>query len=186
MDQSSKHSDAGGVSLFVYNIVQCVLLFPVPFRKDYYCLLFYSIVFSVCINKSRLIITVYVCVCVCILDIYIGTHSYIHMHIFHFIFQYSVQCFLYFFFIMSKENYLCCNLFLQLEKLIGQNHFLHQSAKEAYRGYLRAYHSHQQKHIFDINTLDLKKVNGYLCFHSISPHESYISFPFFSFILSQV
>ncbi|XP_063606739.1 uncharacterized protein LOC134781418 isoform X2 [Penaeus indicus] len=59
------------------------------------------------------------------------------------------------------------NIQMQLEKLIGQNHFLHQSAKEAYRGYLRAYHSHQQKNIFDINTLDLKKVAK--CFGFIVP-----------------
>lgn len=72
------------------------------------------------------------------------------------------------------------NLFLQLEKLIGQNHFLHQSAKEAYRGYLRAYHSHQQKHIFDINTLDLKKVNVYLCVHYlVYMNHTLLSPPFF-------
>ncbi|XP_042870941.1 ATP-dependent RNA helicase HAS1-like isoform X2 [Penaeus japonicus] len=59
------------------------------------------------------------------------------------------------------------NIQMQLEKLIGQNHFLHQSAKEAYRGYLRAYQSHQQKNIFDINTLDLKKVAK--CFGFIVP-----------------
>lgn len=32
------------------------------------------------------------------------------------------------------------------------------SAKEAYKGYVRAYDSHFLKSIFDINTLDLKRV----------------------------
>lgn len=47
---------------------------------------------------------------------------------------------------------------LQLEKLISQNYFLNQSAKEAYKSYMRAYDSHQLKSIFDVNTLDLKAV----------------------------
>lgn len=50
------------------------------------------------------------------------------------------------------------NIQLQLEKLMTQNYFLHASAKEAFKGYVRAYNSHQEKDIFDINTLDLKKV----------------------------
>lgn len=40
-----------------------------------------------------------------------------------------------------------------------QNYFLHASAKEAFKGYVRAYNSHQQKDVFNINTLDLKKVS---------------------------
>lgn len=47
---------------------------------------------------------------------------------------------------------------LQLEKLIGKNYFLHLSAKEAYKSYVRAYSSHFLKQIFDVNTLDLTKV----------------------------
>ncbi|XP_037029055.1 probable ATP-dependent RNA helicase pitchoune [Bradysia coprophila] len=47
---------------------------------------------------------------------------------------------------------------LQLEKLIAKNYFLHQSAREAFKAYVRAYDSHQLKTIFDIQTLDLVKV----------------------------
>lgn len=47
---------------------------------------------------------------------------------------------------------------MQLENLISKNYFLHQSAKEAYKGYLRAYDSHHLKTIFDIHTLDVAKV----------------------------
>ncbi|KAG0710417.1 putative ATP-dependent RNA helicase pitchoune [Chionoecetes opilio] len=50
------------------------------------------------------------------------------------------------------------NIQPQLEKLMTQNYFLHASAKEAFKGYVRAYNSHQQKELFNINTLDLKKV----------------------------
>lgn len=47
---------------------------------------------------------------------------------------------------------------LQLEKLIEKNYFLNQSAKEAFKAYVRAYDSHQLKAIFNVSTLDLKKV----------------------------
>lgn len=47
---------------------------------------------------------------------------------------------------------------LQLENLISKNYFLNQSAKEAFKAYVRAYDSHHLKTIFDINTLDLAKV----------------------------
>ncbi|KAJ6637795.1 putative ATP-dependent RNA helicase pitchoune [Pseudolycoriella hygida] len=47
---------------------------------------------------------------------------------------------------------------LQLEKLIAKNYFLHQSAREAFKAYVRAYDSHQLKTIFDVQTLDLVKV----------------------------
>ncbi|XP_072745069.1 probable ATP-dependent RNA helicase pitchoune [Anoplolepis gracilipes] len=47
---------------------------------------------------------------------------------------------------------------LQLEKLISKNYFLHQSAKEAFKNYVRAYDSHHLKQVFDIETLDLTKV----------------------------
>lgn len=48
--------------------------------------------------------------------------------------------------------------FHQLEKLISKNYFLNQSAKEAFKSYVRAYDSHQLKTIFNVNTLDLAKV----------------------------
>lgn len=47
---------------------------------------------------------------------------------------------------------------MQLEKLIAKNYFLNQSAKEAFKSYVRAYDSHQLKTIFDVNTLDLQAV----------------------------
>ncbi|XP_069841155.1 ATP-dependent RNA helicase DDX18 [Dendropsophus ebraccatus] len=46
----------------------------------------------------------------------------------------------------------------QLEKLIEKNYYLHKSAQEAYKAYIRAYDSHSHKQIFDVNTLDLPKV----------------------------
>lgn len=49
-------------------------------------------------------------------------------------------------------------ILFQLEKLISKNYFLNQSAKEAFKAYVRAYDSHQLKTIFDISTLDLSKV----------------------------
>lgn len=47
---------------------------------------------------------------------------------------------------------------MQLEKLVSKNYFLHMSAKEAYKAYVRAYDSHHLKTIFDVHTLDLTKV----------------------------
>ncbi|XP_059484839.1 probable ATP-dependent RNA helicase pitchoune [Neocloeon triangulifer] len=47
---------------------------------------------------------------------------------------------------------------LQLEKLIGKNYFLNQSAREAYKAYVRAYDSNSLKNIYDVETLDLPKV----------------------------
>ncbi|MCO5573510.1 hypothetical protein L7F22_027281 [Adiantum nelumboides] len=46
----------------------------------------------------------------------------------------------------------------QLEKLIGKNYYLHQSAKEGFRSYLMAYNSYALKKIFDVHNLDLTKV----------------------------
>ena len=46
----------------------------------------------------------------------------------------------------------------QLEKLIGQNYFLSQSAKEAFKSYLHAYASHSLRSVYDIQKLDLVKV----------------------------
>lgn len=50
------------------------------------------------------------------------------------------------------------NIQPQLEKLIEKNYFLHKSAQEAYKSYVRAYASHSLKNTFDINELDLQLV----------------------------
>lgn len=39
-----------------------------------------------------------------------------------------------------------------------KNYYLHQSAKDAYRGYILAYNSHQLKDIFNVHTLDLRAI----------------------------
>ncbi|XP_047563948.1 ATP-dependent RNA helicase DDX18-like [Lutra lutra] len=46
----------------------------------------------------------------------------------------------------------------QLEKLIAKNYFLHKSAQEAYKSYIRAYDSHSLKQIFKVNNLNLPQV----------------------------
>ncbi|XP_056145125.1 ATP-dependent RNA helicase DDX18 [Lampris incognitus] len=46
----------------------------------------------------------------------------------------------------------------QLEKLIEKNYFLHKSAQEAYKSYVRAYDSHSLKQIYSVNTLNLPMV----------------------------
>uniref|UniRef100_A0A8C5KT10 ATP-dependent RNA helicase n=1 Tax=Jaculus jaculus TaxID=51337 RepID=A0A8C5KT10_JACJA len=50
------------------------------------------------------------------------------------------------------------NIQSQLEKLIEKNYFLHKSAQEAYKSYIRAYDSHSLKQIFDVNNLNLPQV----------------------------
>lgn len=50
------------------------------------------------------------------------------------------------------------NVSSQLEKLISQNYYLNQSAKDGYRSYLHAYASHSLRTVFDIHKLDLAKV----------------------------
>ncbi|KAK9816761.1 hypothetical protein WJX72_004846 [[Myrmecia] bisecta] len=50
------------------------------------------------------------------------------------------------------------NVQSQLEKLVEKNYYLHQSAREAYRGYILAYNSHQLKDIFNVHLLDLQAV----------------------------
>ncbi|KAI5864106.1 ATP-dependent RNA helicase HAS1 [Durotheca rogersii] len=50
------------------------------------------------------------------------------------------------------------NVSSQLEKLISQNYYLNQSAKDGYRSYLHAYASHSLRTVFDVNKLDLVKV----------------------------
>ncbi|CAB3235761.1 unnamed protein product [Arctia plantaginis] len=51
------------------------------------------------------------------------------------------------------------NIQQQLEKLISKNYYLNQSAKEAFKSYLRAYDSHHLKTIFDIDTIDMAQVS---------------------------
>ncbi|XP_058157090.1 ATP-dependent RNA helicase DDX18 [Dasypus novemcinctus] len=46
----------------------------------------------------------------------------------------------------------------QLEKLIEKNYFLHKSAQEAYKSYIRAYDSHSLKQIYNVNNLNLPQV----------------------------
>ncbi|XP_016895543.1 ATP-dependent RNA helicase DDX18 isoform X2 [Cynoglossus semilaevis] len=46
----------------------------------------------------------------------------------------------------------------QLEKLIEKNYYLHKSAQEAYKSYVRAYDSHSLKQIYSVNTLNLLMV----------------------------
>lgn len=50
------------------------------------------------------------------------------------------------------------NVQKQLEKLISTNHYLQQSAKEAFRSYIQSYASHSLKNIFAVNELDLQQV----------------------------
>lgn len=54
----------------------------------------------------------------------------------------------------------CCHFFsfLQLEKLIEKNYYLHKSAQEAYKSYVRAYDSHSLKQIYNVSTLNLLMV----------------------------
>jgi len=42
------------------------------------------------------------------------------------------------------------------ENIVGENYFLNQSAKEAYRSYVLAYDSHSMKDIFNVHQLDLQ------------------------------
>lgn len=51
------------------------------------------------------------------------------------------------------------NIQSQLEKLISENYYLNKSAKEAYKGYVRAYDSHSHRDCFDVTSLDLLAVS---------------------------
>ncbi|EFW98944.1 dead box ATP-dependent RNA helicase [Grosmannia clavigera kw1407] len=50
------------------------------------------------------------------------------------------------------------NVQAQLEKLLAQNYYLHQSAKDGFRAYLHAYASHSLRSVFDVHKLDLTAV----------------------------
>ncbi|KAJ6796896.1 DEAD-box ATP-dependent RNA helicase 27-like isoform X1 [Iris pallida] len=58
------------------------------------------------------------------------------------------------------------NLQSHLEKLVGENYYLNQSAKDAYRSYILAYNSHSMKNIFNVHHLNLKDVAASFCFTS--------------------
>ncbi|KAK7588121.1 hypothetical protein V9T40_005366 [Parthenolecanium corni] len=45
----------------------------------------------------------------------------------------------------------------QLQLLISKNYFLHSSAKEAFKSYIRAYDAHHLKEIFNVETIDMGK-----------------------------
>lgn len=49
------------------------------------------------------------------------------------------------------------------EKIIGENYYLNQSAKDAYRSYILAYNSHSMKQIFNVHHLNLKVLNQTSC-----------------------
>ncbi|KAF2074729.1 hypothetical protein CYY_003961 [Polysphondylium violaceum] len=46
----------------------------------------------------------------------------------------------------------------QLEKIVSQNFYLYNSARDAYKSYICAYSSHSLKDIFDVNSLELQNV----------------------------
>ncbi|OBA17383.1 uncharacterized protein OGAPODRAFT_85757, partial [Ogataea polymorpha] len=50
------------------------------------------------------------------------------------------------------------NVQSQLEQLVKNNYWLHQSAKDGYRAYLQAYASHHLKTVYQVDKLDLVKV----------------------------
>ncbi|CAN1856573.1 DEAD-box ATP-dependent RNA helicase 51 [Linum perenne] len=50
------------------------------------------------------------------------------------------------------------------EKLVANNYYLNQSAKDAYRSYILAYNSHSMKDIFNVHKLDLQAVAASFCF----------------------
>lgn len=59
---------------------------------------------------------------------------------------------------MVGRETLLTNCVPQLEKLIEKNYYLHKSAQEAYKSYVRAYDSHSLKQIYSVNTLNLPMV----------------------------
>ncbi|KAG6479419.1 hypothetical protein ZIOFF_062884 [Zingiber officinale] len=56
------------------------------------------------------------------------------------------------------------NLQSHLEKIVGENYFLQQSARDAYRSYILAYNSHSMKNVFNVHQLNLKDVAASFCF----------------------
>ena len=68
------------------------------------------------------------------------------------------------------------NVQSQLERLVAKNYYLHQSARDAYRGYLLSYNSHQMKDAFNVHTLDLAAVARSFGF-SNPPKVWHVDFP---------
>ncbi len=50
------------------------------------------------------------------------------------------------------------NVQAQLERLVSQQYYLQQAAKDGYRSYIYAYASHSLRSIYDVHKLDLTKV----------------------------
>ncbi|KAH8885045.1 DEAD-domain-containing protein [Thozetella sp. PMI_491] len=50
------------------------------------------------------------------------------------------------------------NVQSQLERLVSQQYYLQQAAKEGYRSYIHAYASHSLRSIYDVHKLDLTKI----------------------------
>ncbi|KAL7675507.1 hypothetical protein ACOME3_001776 [Neoechinorhynchus agilis] len=50
------------------------------------------------------------------------------------------------------------NIQNEFEKLLDRNYFLHMSARDAYKSFVRAYASHAMKDVYDIGNLNLKEV----------------------------
>ncbi|XP_059142196.1 ATP-dependent RNA helicase DDX18-like [Physella acuta] len=61
------------------------------------------------------------------------------------------------------------NIQPQLEKLISKNFYLHKTAQEGFKAYIRAYASHKQKAIFDVAKLDITKSAKSFGF-AVAPH----------------
>ena len=72
-----------------------------------------------------------------------------------------------------------------MEKLIEKNYFLHLSAKEAYKAYVRAYASHSMKNVYDVEQLDLVKV-AYSFGFRVPPVVDLGKIFFFFFYLSRI
>ena len=56
-----------------------------------------------------------------------------------------------------KSHFLFILRLFQLQQLVSKNYFLHTSAKDAFKSYIRAYDAHHLKDIFNIETIDLAK-----------------------------
>ncbi|KAJ3696700.1 hypothetical protein LUZ61_000405 [Rhynchospora tenuis] len=70
--------------------------------------------------------------------------------------------------VMTQKIDITKTLSLQalLEKIVGENYYLSQSAKSAYKSCIEAYNSHQNKSSFNVHQLDLKGVAKSFCFSS--------------------
>lgn len=96
-------------------------------------ILFGSFMFSFCSCFVYLDIFVFVCFC-----------------FFHVCLIFIIRCPMF----KLVSSWLCS----QLEKLISKNYYLHKTAQEGFKAYVRAYASHKQKTIFDVSKLDITKM----------------------------